>query len=105
MWKFFIQHNKFTYLFLVALIGIGSYALVSIPKESAPEVVIPVGVVSVAFPGAPAADVETLVTNEVERGLSSLQNVKDITSVSREGFSSLTVEFEADADLDSSIQD
>ena len=104
MWEFFIKNSKFTYLFLVALIGIGSYALVSIPKESAPEIVIPVGIVSVAFPGAPAADVETLITNEIERSLSSLENVTDVTSVSREGFSSITVEFEANADLDASIQ-
>jgi multidrug efflux pump len=105
MWEFFIKNNKFAYLFLVALVGVGLYALITIPKESSPEVVIPIGVVSVAFPGAPAADVETLVTNEIERGLSSLENVKDITSVSREGFSNVTVEFEADADLDESIQD
>ncbi len=105
MWEFFIKNNKFAYLFLVALIGIGSYSLIAIPKESAPEVIIPVGVVSTAYPGAPAADVESLVTNEIERGLASLENVKDITSTSREGFSSVVVEFEADADLDSSIQD
>jgi len=105
MWEFFIKNNKFAYLFLVALIGVGTYTLVSIPKESAPEIVIPVGIVSVAYPGAPAADVESLVTNEVERGLASLENVKNITSVSREGFSNVTVEFEADADLVTSIQD
>ena len=105
MWEFFIKNNRFAYLFLVALIGVGSYSLVAIPKESAPEVVIPVGIVTTVFPGAPAADVESLITNEIERGLSSLENVKDITSSSREGISNVTVEFEADADLDTSIQD
>jgi multidrug efflux pump subunit AcrB len=105
MWEFFIKNNKFAYLFLIALIGLGSYTLIAIPKESSPEVVVPIGIVSVAFPGAPAADVETLITNEVERGLTSLENVKKITSVSREGFSNVTVEFEADANLDTSIQD
>lgn len=105
MWDFFIRNNKFAYLFLVVLLGIGSYSLISIPKESAPEVVIPVGVVSVAYPGTPATDMESLVTNEVERGLTSLENVKKVTSTSREGFSSVVVEFEASADLDASIQD
>lgn len=105
MWDFFVRNNSFAYLFLIALIGFGSYSLLSIPKESAPEVVIPVGVVTTVLPGAPAADIETLVTNEIERGLSSLENVSDITSVSREGVSSVTIEFEADADLDSSIQE
>ena len=104
MWEFFIRNNKFAYLFLLALVGVGTYSLISIPKESAPEVVIPVGIVSTVFPGAPAADIETLITNEIERGLTSLENVKQITSTSREGVSSVTVEFEADADLDESIQ-
>ena len=105
MWEFFIKNSRFAYLFLIALIGIGSYSLAVIPKESAPEVVIPVGVVSTILPGAPAADVESLVTNEIERGLASLENVKKITSSSREGFSSIVVEFDADADLDKSILD
>src|SRR6056297_1388865 len=100
MWEFFVRNNRFAYLFLIALVGVGSYSVINIPKESAPEVVIPVGVVNTSYPGAPAADVESLVTNEIERGLSSLENVDRITSVSREGISSVTVEFEADADLD-----
>ncbi|MFT5831739.1 MAG: multidrug efflux pump subunit AcrB [Candidatus Paceibacteria bacterium] len=104
MWEFFIKNDKFAYLFLIALIGVGSYSLISIPKESAPEVIIPVGVVSTVFPGAPAADVETLITNELERGLTSLENVSEITSTSREGVSSIVVEFEASANLEESIQ-
>ena len=99
MWEFFIRNNKFAYLFLIALTGVGLYSLLSIPKESAPEVVIPVGIVTTVYPGAPAADVENLITNDIERGLSSLENVKQITSVSREGVSGVTVEFEASADF------
>lgn len=104
MWEFFIKNNKFAYLFLVALVAVGSYSVVQIPKESAPEVVIPVGIVTTVLPGAPAADIETLITNEIERGLTNLEDVAQITSTSREGVSSVTVEFEADADLDDSIQ-
>ncbi len=105
MWEFFIRHSKFAYLFLVALVLLGGFSVITIPKESSPEVVIPVGVVGVAYPGAAAADVESLVTNELERGLANLEDVKKITSTSREGFASVVVEFEADADLDGSIQD
>jgi multidrug efflux pump len=104
MWKFFIKNDKFAYLFLIALIAVGTYSLVSIPKESAPEVIIPIGVVTTSFPGAPAADVETLITNEIERGLTGLENVNEITSTSREGVSSVVVEFDESADLDESIQ-
>ena len=104
MWHFFITNSKFAYLFLVALVAIGSYSLVTIPKESAPEVVIPIGMVTTVLPGAPAADVESLVTNEYERSFVSLENVKKITSVSVESISTVVVEFEASADLDKSIQ-
>jgi multidrug efflux pump subunit AcrB len=105
MWEFFINKSRFAYLTLVALIGFGAYAVYAIPKESGPEVQIPVGIVTTVLPGAPAGDVESLVTNEVERGLSGLANMKQITSVSREGVSLVTVEFEASADIDDSIQD
>ncbi|MCA9354705.1 MAG: efflux RND transporter permease subunit, partial [Candidatus Kaiserbacteria bacterium] len=105
MWEFFIKNNRFAYLFLVALIGVGVFSITTISRESAPEVVIPVGIVSTVLPGAPAADVESLVTNEIERGLRGLENVKKITSTSRESVSTIVVEFDEDADLDASILD
>lgn len=105
MWNFFIKNNRFAYLFLTALIVLGSYSLMAIPKESTPEVVVPVGVVSVIYPGAPAADVESLVTNEIERDLVNLEHVKKITSSSREGSATIVVEFDAGADIDTSIKD
>ncbi len=105
MFEFFVRNTRFGYLFILAITGLGVYSLLAIPRESSPEVVIPVGIVQTILPGAPAADVESLVTNEIERGLVSLENVKQITSVSREGVSVVTVEFEASADIDASIQD
>ncbi|MCU0678158.1 MAG: efflux RND transporter permease subunit [Candidatus Pacebacteria bacterium] len=105
MWEFFVKNSRFGYLFVFALVAAGTYAIVTIPRESSPEVVIPIGVIQTILPGAPAADVESLVTNELERGLTSLENVKSITSTSREGVSVVTVEFDASADIDASIQD
>jgi len=104
MFEFFVLNRKFAYLFLLCLVGLGAYSLLAIPRESAPEVVIPVGIVQTLLPGAPATDIESLVTNEIERGLSSLENVKKITSNSQEGVSVVTVEFLAEADIDESIQ-
>lgn len=106
LWTFFINRDKFTYLLMVALAAFGIFAVVNIAKESNPEVQIPVGVVSVALPGASAEDTESLITNEIEQGLlGELENVSSITSTSAEGFASVVVEFEADADIDASIQD
>ena len=68
MWSFFIKNNRFSYLLILALVGFGTFSVISIPKESAPEVQVPVGIVTTVLPGAPAADVENLITNEIERG-------------------------------------
>lgn len=106
MWSFFIHNSRFSILLIITLIGLGLFSVQAIPKESTPEVVVPIGMVTTILPGAPAADVESLITNEIERRLTTgLENVHDITSTSREGISSVVVEFDASADLDASIQD
>ncbi|MBD3281332.1 MMPL family transporter, partial [Candidatus Uhrbacteria bacterium] len=102
-WAFFVNRWRITVLLLLAVTIWGAIGLTQIPKESDPEVVIPIAVVSVAYPGASPADMEKLVTDKVEEKLERLDNVKEITSTSLEGLSSITVEFEADADLNDSI--
>jgi multidrug efflux pump subunit AcrB len=88
-----------------ALLIAGAYSVIVIPKESAPEVIVPIGIVSTPFPGASAADVEQLVTNKIEDATDNLDNVNKVTSQSRSGLSMVTVEFSANADVDKSIED
>jgi multidrug efflux pump len=105
LWTFFLKKRQFTVLLMAALLAMGTFALLSIPKESAPEVRIPVGIVTTVFPGASAEDVEEIVTNEIEGAVQNLESLDKLTSTSREGISMVTVQFDADADLDKSIQD
>ncbi len=104
LWNFFIEKRQFTALLIAALLLWGTVAAVSITKESAPEVSIPVGIVSVALPGASSEDVERLVTNKIEEGLANLPNLDLLTSTSQDGLSTVTAQFLASADLDRSIQ-
>ncbi|NBD73919.1 hypothetical protein GVX82_02670 [Patescibacteria group bacterium] len=105
VWQFFTRHAALAYLLMIALVVGGAYSLVMIQKESAPEIQVPVAVVSTSLPGASAGDVESLVTNEIEQAVQNLENVEEITSTSRTGVSSITVEFDASADIERSIQD
>jgi multidrug efflux pump subunit AcrB len=106
IWRFFIERSHFSYFVLVVLIAAGVFSLLTIPKESSPEVAIPVGIVSTALPGATADEVEVLVTTPVENALlGGLENVSSVSSVSSPGISSVTVEFDANADLDESLAD
>jgi multidrug efflux pump subunit AcrB len=103
IWLFFLRKRQFTWLFMVAMIAAGFYAVYLIPKESSPEVIVPIGIVSTAYPGASAADMEELVTNKLESNFESLDDVKKVSSVSRDGVSIVKVEFSASADVAESI--
>jgi len=104
--RFFLRKKSFSYLLLAAFVLFGVYAVNAIPKESAPEVQVPMAIVTTAFPGASAVDVERLVTNKIEERLaSSLTDLESLTSTSREGVSSVMVEFNASADIKASIDE
>lgn len=104
LWLFFLHKREFSILLMLTLIGLGIYAVVLIPKESFPEVIVPVGIVTTVYPGASAADIEELITVKIEDQVSSLDDIENLTSTSRDDVSSITVEFTASADIDQSIQ-
>jgi multidrug efflux pump subunit AcrB len=103
LWNFFLAKRQFTWLMITALVGVGLYALVEIPKESTPEVIVPIGIVSTVYPGASAEDVERLVTNKIEDAAGNVENLDTITSASSDGVSVVTVQFNASANVDRSI--
>jgi multidrug efflux pump subunit AcrB len=105
-WTFFIRKKQFGFLVVIALFIFGLFSLLLIPKESSPEVKVPIAMVTTVLPGGSAADIEKLVTNEIEGPLrDNLDDVKKITSSSMDGVSSIVVEFRASADLDTSLQE
>ena len=102
---FFITNYRFTYLILFLIIIFGTYSLSSLPREANPEIKVPFALVSTVFPGANPSDVEDSVTNKLEKEIKNLDNLKKFSSGSSLGFSSIFVEFEAEADIDKSIAD
>lgn len=103
-WYFFVDHFRFTYLLLALVILLGFISVYLMPKESDPEVSIPVGVVTVVYPGASAVDVEELVTNVIEEEIDGLDELDKYSSTSSEGLSVISVQFDADADIDDRIR-
>ncbi|MFO7769625.1 MAG: efflux RND transporter permease subunit, partial [bacterium] len=87
---------------IIVVMGISAY--LSIPKESQPAITIPNIVVNTVYPGASPDDVESLVTRKIENELSTIGQIKTMTSQSVEGYSSINVEFEAGTDMDEALQ-
>ncbi|MFH1375883.1 MAG: efflux RND transporter permease subunit [Patescibacteria group bacterium] len=105
VWGFFVNNWRVTLLAIIAFFVAGTASLFTLPLESDPEVKIPIAVVSTAYPGASPADVEKLITDRLEEKLKNLEDLDKLTSSSSEGVSSITVEFDARADLTESIRD
>ena len=89
---------------MIVLLLAGAYSVMSIPKEATPEITIPLGIVVTVLPGASSSDVERLITNKIENGVLGVEHVSKVTSNSSEGVSTVSVEFDASANIDKSIQ-
>jgi len=103
-WSFFLKKQTFTVFLMLGLLAGGLYAVSVIPKESTPDISIPLGVVSTVLPGASSADVERLITDKIESGVLGVEHVSKVTSTSGDGVSVVSVEFDASANIDKSIQ-
>lgn len=90
-----------TILVLTAVLSLGGiYSYITIPKESNPSIEIPQVVVTTIYPGASPDDVESLITQHIEREVQGVNGIKEIRSTSTEGVSSIIVEFEPDVSMD-----
>jgi len=97
--------NRTTVLVLCLLIVLtGAHSYVTLPREAAPDVPIPYIFVRTVYEGVSPQDVESSVTIKIENELSGLRGVKEITSVSSEGLSTITVQFEPSVDVDEAKQ-
>lgn len=98
-------NNKVTVYILVAIIIIfGIYSYNSIPKESAPSITIPNIFVSTLYFGVSPKDMENLVTQEIEKEVKGIKDVKKVTSISQESFSMVNIEFNPDVEIDDALQ-
>ncbi|MEK7095051.1 MAG: efflux RND transporter permease subunit, partial [Patescibacteria group bacterium] len=101
---FFIKNFRVVILLILVISGWGIYSFLNLPRESNPEVKIPIAIVSTIYPGASPADVEEFVTKKIEAELSGLKGLKKLTSSSLNSVSSIQVEFDADENLEDSIR-
>ena len=94
-----IRNPVFVFIMVLVISIAGFQAYKSIPREAAPDIQIPLLIVSVPFPGSSPEDVESLISNKVEQELKTIKNLKEISSTSSEGVSVLTLEFTSDFDI------
>jgi multidrug efflux pump subunit AcrB len=88
----FIQ-SKLTPLFIAGSIALGVFAVVTLPREEEPQIVVPMIDVFVDAPGATATEVEQRVTRPLEKLLWEIAGVEYLYSTSSPGRSMVVVRF------------
>ncbi|MBK7628042.1 MAG: CusA/CzcA family heavy metal efflux RND transporter [Bacteroidales bacterium] len=92
--------NKFIIgLFVLALIGWGSYSLTRMPVDAIPDITNnQVQIISLA-PSLAVQEVESFITAPIEVAVANIPDIIELRSISRLGLSVVTVVFEDDVDL------
>jgi multidrug efflux pump subunit AcrB len=85
--------SKLTPLFIAASLALGALAVVALPREEEPQIIVPMVDVFVQMPGATPADVEQRVTRPMEQLLWEVPGVEYVYSTSSPGQSMVVVRF------------
>ncbi len=99
------NRNRAVVMVLVFLLGAGIIAYKSIPKESEPDVPIPIVYVSMNHDGISPGDAERLLVRPMEKELQSITGLKEMSSTATEGFASVLLEFDAGFNGDTAMAD
>ncbi|MEO0768474.1 MAG: efflux RND transporter permease subunit [Cyanobacteria bacterium J06649_4] len=92
MVKHFYTNTRLLILTVVLLLSWGLLSYQSLPRQEDPELVSRVAIVQTFYPGADAERVESLVTEVIESELTELEEIAILSSDSRVGASTITVE-------------
>ena len=95
--------SKLTPLIIIASILLGLAALMALPREEEPQIIVPMIDVFVQMPGASAKEVEERVTSPMEKLLWEIPGVEYIYSTSSPGMSMTIVRFYVGEDEEESI--
>ncbi|MGQ0618835.1 MAG: efflux RND transporter permease subunit [Panacagrimonas sp.] len=87
------------------LVVFGVFALISAPIREYPDIDPPIVSVSTSYVGASAAVIETQITQILEDQIAGIEGIKTLTSSSRDGRSSISVEFELARNIDDAAND
>jgi multidrug efflux pump subunit AcrB len=89
--QYCVAHRGVTWTALIAVLLWGAISYTKLGQQEDPSIPQRIGLLVTQFPGATASKVEELVTKVIERHISELDSVEEITSRSRPGLSTLHI--------------
>ena len=99
-----VKQRSAVIVLVFAIILMGTYSYAVLPRESQPDIKVPLITVAVPLPEASPEDVENNVTIPLERQLKNLKGLDELSSVSSEGISITTCKFLPDITVEDALQ-
>jgi multidrug efflux pump len=100
-----VRRPVFAAVAAIVLCVIGVAAFFFLPVRELPDVDPPVVSVSTRYAGASAEVIESRITEPIEQQVAGIQGIERINSTSRDGRSSVNIEFSLDRDIDDAAND
>jgi multidrug efflux pump subunit AcrB len=100
-----VDYPRPVLLAALVLCVMGVYSFFKIPQELAPEITVPVALVTIPYPAASPQEVEDEISREVEDVLGSLDDLDNLTTISQQGVSIAIVEFFDTAPVEERVRD
>ncbi|MBI2428948.1 MAG: efflux RND transporter permease subunit [Ignavibacteriales bacterium] len=104
IWNIAVDNKTAVYLLMVMILIFGYTSYIAMPREATPDITIPIVIVSTPYIGVSPVDMEGLISQPLERALKGLKDVKEIRSVSKEGLSTIVIEFNTGIDIDEALR-
>lgn len=101
----YVTNFRLLILVLIGILAVGIQSYTSLPRKLNPTIRIPLIIVSTVLPGGSPSDIETLISTHIEDAVTGIDNVKQVTSTSRDSVSLVTVEFSSGVDPDKAKSD
>jgi len=98
--EFSVKNRQFTLVAFFALLAMGFYAIVTIPRAEDPTFPIPIYPITVVYPGATPTDLEQLVVDPIEDKVRALEGLLNVKTIIEDGLAIVLPEFEVSVDAD-----
>lgn len=89
----------------IIVIVLGGISLTRLPVDLMPDITYPVLSISTTYENAGPEEIEEIITRPIERAVSAVSGVEEVTSTSVEGSSRVTVRFSYETNLDEATND
>jgi hydrophobic/amphiphilic exporter-1 (mainly G- bacteria), HAE1 family len=103
--KFAVSRYVLTLGTFIAVVLFGAISVLGIPVNLLPTVNFPLLVVSTEYPGATPSDLDRRVSKIIEDAMNTVRNVKEVSSTSSGGFSSVQITFQNGTSLEAASSD